>query len=327
MFERAFATYCGTRDASGSAAGLHALRLGLAPRGSKRGDEVIVPAQTFVATAEAVSQLGAVPVIVDVLEDGTIGPSAVAAAVSPRTAGVLPVHLYGQMADMVAIARARRTGSGLACRGRLPGTRSQPRRASRAGVGGTACRVQLLSGQEPRRVRRRGRARDRTTRTWPTRVRVLREHGQSAKYHHEVAGRHGSARHDPGARAARDQAAAARRLERRAPRRRGDYAEMLAGVGDLELPRDAPGQRPGLAPVRGPHASPARRWRRSSPGAVSRTGCTTRADPPDAAPIRTSETRAGSCPVAERLADQCLSLPIYPGITRAADRDGGRDRP
>ena len=78
--------------------------LGIGP-----GAEVLVPAMTFVATVEAVTQVGATPVPVDVSErDYCLDPDAAAAAVGPRTRALLPVHLYGQMADMPAIASTRR---------------------------------------------------------------------------------------------------------------------------------------------------------------------------------------------------------------------------
>src|SRR6188472_1243985 len=68
-FETAFARYCSTRDCIGTASGLDALRLALLAGGIEPGDEVLVPAQTFIATFEAVTQAGGVPVVVDVSED------------------------------------------------------------------------------------------------------------------------------------------------------------------------------------------------------------------------------------------------------------------
>src|SRR6478735_377895 len=100
-FEREFASWVGTTTSVGLASGLDALRLGLLAGGLERGDEVIVPANTFVATVEAVTQAGGRPVLVDMSEtDWNIDVAQVDAAASPRTRFVLPVHLYGQMADM-----------------------------------------------------------------------------------------------------------------------------------------------------------------------------------------------------------------------------------
>jgi dTDP-4-amino-4,6-dideoxygalactose transaminase len=109
-FEAAFASYCGSRYAVAVASGTDALRLGLLASGVRAGDEVIVPAVTFVATLEAVTQAGARPVVVDVLEDdATIDPAQVEAAIGARTSAVIPVHLYGHLANMrrlEAVARA-----------------------------------------------------------------------------------------------------------------------------------------------------------------------------------------------------------------------------
>src|SRR5262245_29282785 len=100
-FEDAFAAWCGTAHCVGLGSGLDALRLALLAAGLEPGDEVIVPASTFVATLEAVVQAGGVPVVVDIdPADYCIDADAAAAAVSPRTRFLLPVHLYGQLADM-----------------------------------------------------------------------------------------------------------------------------------------------------------------------------------------------------------------------------------
>jgi dTDP-4-amino-4,6-dideoxygalactose transaminase len=97
-FEREFAAYCETEHCVGVASGLDALRLAFQAVEIEAGSEVIVPADTFVATLEAVTQAGLVPVPVDVLEeDYGLDPDAVAAAVTDRTRAVMPVHLYGQM--------------------------------------------------------------------------------------------------------------------------------------------------------------------------------------------------------------------------------------
>ena len=105
-FEEAFAGYCEIPYCVGVASGLDALRLALQSLGIGPGAEVVVPAMTFVATFEAVSQVGATPVPVDVTDrDYCLDPEAAAAVVGPRTRAILPVHLYGQMADMRAIER------------------------------------------------------------------------------------------------------------------------------------------------------------------------------------------------------------------------------
>jgi len=100
-FEVAFAEFCGAGFCAGVSSGTDAVRLALQAVGVGPGDEVIVPVNTFIATAEAVSHLGATPVFVDCLPDtANIDPDTIGAAVTPRTKAIVPVHLYGQPADM-----------------------------------------------------------------------------------------------------------------------------------------------------------------------------------------------------------------------------------
>lgn len=109
-FEAEYAEYCETKHCVGLANGLDALHLALRAMDVGAGDEVIVPSNTYIATWLAVSQCGATPVPVEPLESTyNIDPALIEAAISPRTKVILPVHLYGQPADMdpiVAIARA-----------------------------------------------------------------------------------------------------------------------------------------------------------------------------------------------------------------------------
>ena len=104
LFERQFAKLVGANHAVGCGSGTDALHLGMKALGLGPGDEVIMPAMTFVATALAISMCGARPVLVDVEEDtALIDPARIRDAVTDRTRAILPVHLYGQCADMDAI--------------------------------------------------------------------------------------------------------------------------------------------------------------------------------------------------------------------------------
>ncbi len=104
LFEEEFADYCGVPHAIGVASGTDALHLACRALDLGDGDEVIVPAMTFAATAFAVSLTGARPVLVDVRpEDALIDPDKIEAAISPRTKAIIPVHLYGNCADMAAV--------------------------------------------------------------------------------------------------------------------------------------------------------------------------------------------------------------------------------
>jgi dTDP-4-amino-4,6-dideoxygalactose transaminase len=109
-FERAFAAHCGVTHGVGVASGTDALELALRALGVGPGDEVITVSHTAVATAAAVLACGATPVLVD-LEEAyyTIDPKKIQAAITPRTKAIVPVHLYGQAADMDAVLALART--------------------------------------------------------------------------------------------------------------------------------------------------------------------------------------------------------------------------
>ena len=103
-FERDFAAYCGTKHAVAVNSGTSALHLALLAAGAGPGDEVITIPFTFVATVSAICYTGARPVFVDIEPRSfTMDPAKLEQAITPRTKASLPVHLYGQMADMTAI--------------------------------------------------------------------------------------------------------------------------------------------------------------------------------------------------------------------------------
>ena len=109
-FERAFADYVGAAACIGVGNGLDALTLALEALGIGGGDEVIVPSNTFIATWFAVSRCGATPVPVEpVPATGNIDPTLVEAAISEHTKAIVPVHLYGQAADLDPILVLART--------------------------------------------------------------------------------------------------------------------------------------------------------------------------------------------------------------------------
>lgn len=104
LFESEFAAFCGVRHCVGVDSGLSALELVLRAWGLGPGDEVITAANTFIATALAISSTGATPVLADVdSRSCNIDPEAVRAAITPRTRAIVPVHLYGLPAEMDAI--------------------------------------------------------------------------------------------------------------------------------------------------------------------------------------------------------------------------------
>jgi len=99
-FEREVAAYTGARHAIALNSGTDALLYGLAALGIERGDEVITPANSFVASTAVIAHLGATPVFADVLDDQMLDPAAVSAAITPRTKAIMPVHLTGRVAPM-----------------------------------------------------------------------------------------------------------------------------------------------------------------------------------------------------------------------------------
>jgi len=136
-FEREFARYCQAQACIGVANGTDALELILLGLGIGRGDEVILPANTFFATAEAVCATGARPRFVDVCPDTLlIDPEAVDAAITSSTAAVLPVHLYGQMVDIERLSAitARRGLALVEDAAQAHGARYQGRRAGGVGI-------------------------------------------------------------------------------------------------------------------------------------------------------------------------------------------------
>jgi dTDP-4-amino-4,6-dideoxygalactose transaminase len=311
-FESRFAALCGTGFAVGTASGLDALRLALIAAGLREGDEVLVPANTFIATFEAVTQAGGKPVPVDVTDiDYNIDVGAAASAIGPRTRFVLPVHLYGQMCDMRALREFAGRHDLLivedACQ-----AHGAARDGIDAGAGGNAGAFSFYPSKNLGAFGDAG-AVVTDDEQIAERLRMLREHGQGAKYEHRVVG--WTARLDT------IQAAVLLHklphlnrwtVERRAAAAR--YMELLAGVGDIVLPRVVAGSHPV--------------WhlfviRTSKPDALAdflatRQVATGRHYP---APVHLTAAyewlgyRKGHFPVSEALADTALSLPLFPGIS------------
>lgn len=186
-FEREFAAFCGTRHCIGVANGLDALTLVLRAYGIGPGDEVIVPSNTFIATWLAVSQAGAQPVPVEPdAQTHNIDPARIAEAITPRTRAILPVHLYGQPADMAPILEiARRFGlKVIEDAAQAHGARYQ---GQRAGSLGDAAGFSFYPGKNLGALGDGG-AITTSDDELAAKLRMLRNYGSSIKYHHEVAG-------------------------------------------------------------------------------------------------------------------------------------------
>src|SRR5687767_8442793 len=182
-FEAEFAAFCRTEHAIGLGNGTDALWLSLLALGVGPGDEVITVPSTFLATAEAITYTGAKPVFVDIEEQTyTMNPELLEKAITPRTKAIIPVHLFGQAADMDPImAIARKHGVAVvedACqahgakyRGRTTGS-----------IGDTGC----FSFHPGKNLGALGEAGAVVTNRADVKqkIQMLRDHGQSRKYHH-----------------------------------------------------------------------------------------------------------------------------------------------
>ena len=148
-FEAAYAQYVGATHCVGVANGTDAIELALRAVGVRPGGEVILPANTFIATAEAVSRLGGVPVLVDVDPVHLlIDPAAVRAAVGPRTEAIVPVHLFGQTAAVEEIGKIA-ADAGVPMVEDAAQAQGARRAAACRGVVRAGGRDELLPGQEP----------------------------------------------------------------------------------------------------------------------------------------------------------------------------------
>ena len=186
-FEAEWAAYCGVPHAVGVANGLDALTLALRALGVGPGDEVIVPSNTYIATWLAVTAVGATPVPVEP-DPATynIDPAGIAAAITPRTRVLLPVHLYGQPADLAPIcALARRHGLAVV----EDAAQAHGARCHGDSLGGSGDAV-CWSFYPGKNLGALGDAGTVTTRhaDLADRIRVLRNYGSRVKYVNEVQG-------------------------------------------------------------------------------------------------------------------------------------------
>jgi dTDP-4-amino-4,6-dideoxygalactose transaminase len=186
-FEAEFAAFIGTRHAIGVGTGLAAIELALRGFGIGPGDEVIAPANTFIATVLAIVAAGARPVLVDMdRESYTIDPAALAAAVTSRTRAIVPVHLYGQPVDLDAVlaVATRHNLVVIEDAAQAHGARYKGKRAGRFG------HAAAFSFYPSKNLGAHGDAGMIVTDddAVAAKIRLLGNYGQRAKYYHSIAG-------------------------------------------------------------------------------------------------------------------------------------------
>jgi dTDP-4-amino-4,6-dideoxygalactose transaminase len=311
-FEEEFARFCGTEHAVALGNGTDALWAALIAFGVGPGDEVITVPNTFIATAEAISFCGARPVFVDIDEKTyTMDPGLLQRAITGRTKAVIPVHLYGQTADMDAIRDiAGKHGLAViedACQAH--GARYQGRPAG--SIGDAGC-FSFYPGKNLGACGEAGAVVTNSERAAQT-MRMFREHGQPKKYHHEIIG--WNCRMDG------IQAAALsvklRRLPAWVQARRAharQYDRLLAGVPGIVAPREA------WYATHAYHIYALRACRRDELIArLAERGITAGIHYP--VPLHLTGAYAhlgygrGSFPVSELVASDLVSLPMYPELT------------
>jgi len=313
-FEEAFAEFCGAAHCVGLSSGLDAVRLALLVSGIEPGDEVIVPANTFIASIEAVVQAGGVPVLVDAsTDDYNLDPALVEAALTPKTRFLLPVHLYGQLSDMQAVRRLAEEHDL-----RIVEDACQAHGAERDGI--RAGELSLASAYSFYPAKNLGAAGDAgalvtDSEEAAAHARALRQHGEVEKYRSAYPGY-----------TARLDAIQAIVLSHKLPHLRAwnaqrasvaaSYTDALAGIEGLRLPPVPAGSSPVW------HLYVVRTARREELATflAARGVATARHYP---VPPHLSGAfpglgnGPGSFPVAEALADELLSLPLFPGISEA----------
>ncbi len=312
-FEAAFADYCGVDQCIGVSSGTAALELALRAFGVGAGHEVITVAHTFIATAEAISATGAKPVFVDIDPDTyTLDPACLAAAITPATRAIMPVHIYGQTADMTRINQIAKAHNLVVIEdaAQAHGATWQDQLA------GTLADAGCFSFYPGKNLGAYGDAGALTTNVAAIadQVRSLRNHGRRSKYLHDQKGF--------GERLDTLQAAilgaklphlaawttARRRLAAR-------YQTLLADC-ELVLPAVAAAANPSW------HLFVIRTARRAQLlDFLKQAGIEAGVHYP--VPLHLQPAYAdlgyqqGALPVTEQVADTCLSLPLYPEMTEA----------
>lgn len=312
QFEEAFASFCGCRHAAGVGSGTEALWLALLAAGADREAEVITVPMTFSATAEAIAFAGARPVFVDIDDESyTMNTAALEAAITPRTRAVVPVHLFGRMANMDAIVRIAEN-HGVPVIEDAAQAHGAMLNGKPAGSHGTAGCFSFYPGKNLGSIGDAGAVVSNDT-GLIERIRMLRNHGQRERYTHGLVG--WNARMD-GIHGA-VLSVKLRRLANGNLRRRqlaGHYRSRLEGIPGVRIPRHEPGFDHvfHVYAVRVEGRDDLQRW-------LAENGVECRIHYPIPLHLQPAwnflGNRKGDFPVSERCAAEFLSLPIYPELT------------
>lgn len=313
-FEADFASYCGARYAVGVGNGLEALHLSLRAAGIGPGDEVIVPSNTYIATVLAASYVGAEVVFAEPdPQTHNIDPKAVEAAITPRTAAIVAVDLYGLAADARNLRRIA-DRHGLFLLEDAAQAHGAERDGYRAGAIGHAAGFSFYPSKNLGALGDAG-AVTTDDAALAEKVRTLRNYGSKVRYHNEVKG-YNSRLDELQAAVLRVKLRYLDAWNARRARVAGRYLEGLAEVDGLVLPVEPEGATHvwHLFVVRHPHRAQLR-------DALAERGIATQIHYP--IPPHRSEAYAdlgvttGALPIAERLAEEVLSLPIGPHLEDA----------
>ena len=313
-FEEDFAACCGCRYAIGVGSGTDALWLALLASGVGPGDEVITVPNTFMATAEAITYCGAKPVFVDVDERTyTMDPAAIEKAITSRTKAIIPVHLFGQPADMdpiLGIAHAH----GLVVIEDAAQAHGAEYKGRRAGSLGDAGCFSFYPGKNLGAFGEAG-AVVTGNHELQEKIRILRDHGQIRKYYHTMVG--WNCRMD-GIQAAVLRVKL-RHLEKGNERRRShaaQYDRALEGMGEITTPYEGPYARHVY------HIYAIRlRERDEAIRRLAEMGIACGIHYP--VPVHLQEAyqnlgyEEGAFPIAEQAAKDFVSLPMFPELTPA----------
>jgi dTDP-4-amino-4,6-dideoxygalactose transaminase len=313
-FETEFAAFCDSKYGVGVNSGTDALRFALMAAGVGPGDEVITVAHTFIATTEAISQVGAKPVFVDILPDTyNMNASKIQRVIGPKTKAVLPVHIYGQPADMDPILEIAKKKNLVVIEDACQAHGSLYKGKKTGSMGVVGC-FSFYPGKNLGAYGEGGAVVTQSEEI-ANKIRMIRDHGQAKKYYHDLEGYNG--------RLDAIQAGVLRiKLKRlvswnEARRRNAQYYnELLSPIKGVTVPKEADGcrhvyhlyvilveDRDGLSKY------------------LNEKGVGTGLHYP--VPLHLQKAYAykgykeGDFPVTESVAKRLLSLPMFPELTKA----------